>query len=85
MHVTTQPNSDVDVSAKIPRRLLYSVPEVAVLLGLSQMQIWRLVKSGDLHSVKQGRRRCVEHAEIDRYIDRLRMAAAIEREQRPAS
>ncbi len=46
-----------DVS--VPSRLLYSVPEVAILLNLSEKQVGRYIKSGALKSRKVGRRRLV--------------------------
>jgi excisionase family DNA binding protein len=51
---------------------LLTVPEVAKLLRLSKSTIWRLVSSGDLKSVKQGRSRRIAPEDLADYRDRLR-------------
>jgi len=50
-----------------PSRLLYPVPEVAVLLGISRKQVDRYIKSGVLKSRKLGRRRLVHRDHIDAF------------------
>lgn len=54
-----------------PNRLLYPVPEVAILLGVEQRLIWKLVETGDLRSVKLGRRRLVPKDAIHQFLAKL--------------
>ena len=56
----------------IPRREAYEVPEVAVLLGVSERYVWTLVSIGDLRSFKTGRLRKIASKDLDAFIDRLR-------------
>lgn len=43
-----------------PFRLLYSVPEVAILLGgITERQVWKYIESKQLKSRKLGKRRLV--------------------------
>lgn len=50
-----------------PSRLLYSVPEVAILLSLSEKQVGRYIKSGALKSRKVGRRRLVHRDHVNAF------------------
>ena len=45
-------------------RLLYRVPEVAVILNISRSKVYELFSSGDLESVKIDRSRLVRSARI---------------------
>lgn len=57
------------------RKLIPWWPDAGqVLGGLSRPTMWRLVKSGDLPSLKIGRRRLVAVRDLDAYIDRQRAA-----------
>ncbi|MGW0192089.1 helix-turn-helix transcriptional regulator [Nonomuraea sp. NPDC003201] len=60
--------------APLEQRLL-KVPQVMEVLGLSRWQIYNLIRSGDLESVKVGRSRRVPLAAIDQFISQLREAA----------
>lgn len=50
-----------------PSRLLYPIPEVAILLGLSEKQVGRYIKSGELKSRKVGRRRLVHRNHVEAF------------------
>ncbi|MFG3639122.1 helix-turn-helix domain-containing protein [Micromonospora sp. NPDC047762] len=52
-----------------PFRLLYPVPEVAILLGISRKQVDRYIKSGALRSRKVGRRRLVHRDWINAFAE----------------
>ncbi|MHB8618711.1 MAG: helix-turn-helix domain-containing protein [Chloroflexota bacterium] len=51
--------------------MLYPIPEVAELLCISERLVWELVLSGDLGSVRIGRRRLVSVAALKEYIEGL--------------
>jgi excisionase family DNA binding protein len=59
----------------LERRLL-KVPEVMTVLGLSRWQIYNLIRSGELESVKVGRSRRVPVAALDDFVCQLREEAA---------
>jgi excisionase family DNA binding protein len=50
---------------------LYTVPQVAVMMNLSESKVWQMVRSGELDSVKIGWSRRVVAASVDAYIKRL--------------
>jgi excisionase family DNA binding protein len=50
-------------------RLAYSVEEVALLTGTSPELVHHLVRSGELRSVKAGRRRLIGRAALLAYLD----------------
>jgi excisionase family DNA binding protein len=53
-------------------RLLYRVPEVAVILNISRSKVYELFSSGDLESVKIDRSRLVRSSDLHAYVDGLR-------------
>jgi excisionase family DNA binding protein len=53
-----------------PRRLL-GVADLAEHLGLGQTKVRELIRAGDIHAVKVGRRLLVSSDEVDRFIDTL--------------
>ena len=53
-------------------RLLYRVPEVAVILNISRSKVYELFSSGDLESVKIDRSRLVRSSDLLAYVDGLR-------------
>lgn len=55
--------------------LMYSVEEAALALGLSRSRIYELIRSRQLRTVKQGRRRLVSIAAIEDYIAALDAAS----------
>ena len=55
-------------------RLLYRVPEVAVILNISRSRS-ELLGSGDLPSVKIDRTRLIRHSDLRQYVESLRPVA----------
>jgi excisionase family DNA binding protein len=56
--------------ATVPSRLLYPLPEVAVLLGgITERQVHRYIASKQLKSRKLGRRRLVHRDDIKAFIE----------------
>lgn len=47
-----------------PARLAYSVPEAAIMIGVSKSIVWRLISDGKLSSVKIDGRRVVRHSDL---------------------
>ncbi|WP_324252534.1 helix-turn-helix domain-containing protein [Enemella evansiae] len=56
-------------------RLLYSVNEAMELLNLGRSVIYELIRSGQLRTVKVGRRRLVPAKALDDYVNGLADAA----------
>lgn len=50
---------------------LFSVPDVAELLGVSRRYAWTLVHQGKIRSVRMGKRRAVRMSDIAHYIENL--------------
>lgn len=53
-----------------PPKVLISVPDAASMLSLSRRGVEILIGSGELPSVKIGRRRLIRRADIDALVDR---------------
>lgn len=51
--------------------VLYTVDEAAEALRLSRSVIYELIRSGRLHTVKQGRRRLVPVHALEEYVTSL--------------
>lgn len=56
-------------------RKLYSVPEAAEQLSISERVLSRLIADGMVETVKIGRRRLVPDEALSDYIERLRRSA----------
>jgi len=52
-------------------RLLYSVEEAALMLGIGRTYMFELVATGQVGSLKIGKRRKVTRAALDEFIERL--------------
>lgn len=52
-------------------RLLLTVPEAAMRLGLGRSLIYQLVMSGELASVKVGRARRVPVSALEQFVERI--------------
>ena len=52
-------------------RLLYRVPEVALILNISRSKVYELFASGELESVKIDRTRLVRSTDLHTYVDQL--------------
>jgi excisionase family DNA binding protein len=71
MHRSSTPHAPTGES--VPDRAAYEVPEVAVLLGgVTTRYVWTLISTGELPSLKLGRRRMVAREDIDQFIRKLR-------------
>lgn len=55
-------------SLQLPPRLAYSLTEAALVTGLSLSTINRRLASGEIRSVKVGRRRLVPVSELQRMV-----------------
>lgn len=55
-----------------PSQLLYSVEEAAGMIGIGRTFMFRLLATGEIDSLKIGRRRKIPRDAIDGYIERLR-------------
>lgn len=62
----------------VPRRL-YDVNEASRTLSISRAEMFRMLKSGSIESVKVGRRRLIPAEALDDYVDGLRAKAKSER------
>lgn len=52
-------------------RLLYSVEEAIVLIGLGKTKVYQLISSGELEAVKCGRRTLVTAQAVQKWISQL--------------
>jgi len=69
--MTTSTNDNVETA----HRLAYSVEEAGQMIGLCRRTIYELMTSGQLRSVKIGRRRLVRHTDLVEFLARLEPAA----------
>lgn len=69
-HETTPARRSLGVAAL----RLYALSEVQEVLGVSRWQIYQLLNSQQLKSVKIGRRRLVSETDLQQYIESLRAA-----------
>ena len=56
-------------------RLTYSVVEAAEVLGIGTTLAKELVRTGELRSIKIGRRRLVAKVDLELFVERCREAA----------
>jgi excisionase family DNA binding protein len=52
----------------VPRGALLTVAEVAASMRVSNMTVYRLIKSGELAAVRVGRNFRIREAEVERYL-----------------
>ena len=57
--------------AQMEDRLLYRVPEVALILNISRSKVYELFASGELESVKIDRIRLVRSSDLLAHVDQL--------------
>ena len=73
----------MDVDASLDRRqestVLYSIEDVIARTSLGRSKIYELLASGELGSVKVGRRRLIPATSLDEFVERLRQAAEARR------
>lgn len=55
----------------ITQKALYRIPETMRMLSLSRSVIYELIRSGRLHTVKEGRTRLVPASAITAYVNLL--------------
>lgn len=55
--------------------MLYSIEDVIARTSLGRSKIYELLASGELGSVKVGRRRLIPAASLDEFVEHLRTAA----------
>lgn len=53
------------------RKLLYTVPEAAEMLGLGTTKVWELVMAEEIDSIRIGRSRRITRDALDRFIKAL--------------
>ena len=58
----------LDDTKRLPTRLAYSPDEAAELLGLSRELLNDLIRNGDIHSTKAGRRRLISRHHIATFL-----------------
>lgn len=63
--MTAEAGKDADVGEEGSG--LLKVPQVAKMLGVSAVTVWRLVGSGELESIKVGRSRRIDPEAVDAY------------------
>lgn len=56
-------------------RLMHTIPSAAEQLSISERVLADLIRTGEVESVKIGRRRLVPHDALTAYIERLRRAS----------
>jgi excisionase family DNA binding protein len=54
---------------------LYTIKEAAASLSLSRAQLYRLIDTCELESVKIGRSRRISRTQLEAYVQRLELAA----------
>ena len=54
-------------------RMLYTVDEVALMLGLGRTKVDELINAGDLDSVRIGQSRRIPADTVSSFVSRLRM------------
>jgi excisionase family DNA binding protein len=60
----SQPAPDVPTAAAGPEPITVTVLETARLTGFCRAKVWKLIKTGELESVKVGSRRLIKYASI---------------------
>jgi excisionase family DNA binding protein len=68
-----------------PGQLLYSVEEAADLLGIGRTFMFHLLATGEVDSLKIGKRRKIHRDALDGYIERLRAAQSRDAHHRGSS
>ncbi|MGH3671264.1 MAG: helix-turn-helix domain-containing protein [Pseudonocardiaceae bacterium] len=69
--VSDQPPAERAETRRMPDRVLLTVEEVADLLGIGRTTAFRLVKTGEIESVRIGRLRRIHIDAVNAYAARL--------------
>ena len=56
-------------------KLLYEVSEASVMTSLGRSKLYELMASGEIESVKVGKRRLIPAQALETFVERLRAAA----------
>jgi excisionase family DNA binding protein len=59
------------VESSVVEALAYDVPAAARLMGVGTTKAWELVRSGQLPSIRIGRRRQVTRQALGQFVERL--------------
>jgi excisionase family DNA binding protein len=69
--ISDRPPAQVPEPRKMPERVLLTVEEVAERLGIGRTTTFRLVKTGEIESVRIGRLRRIHIDAVNAYAARL--------------
>lgn len=69
--ISHQPPAEVTEPRQMPERVLLTVEEVAERLGIGRTTTFRLVKAGEIESVRIGRLRRIHIDAVNTYAARL--------------
>lgn len=58
----------------MPEKLLYQVKEAAERINLGRSTVYTLIRTGQIESVKVGRKRLIASAALDEFVARVRAA-----------
>lgn len=78
--MTVSPKTRHEVAAAAPqiqKKALYRIPEVMILISQSRSQVYKLIASGRLRTVCEGRTRLVPARAIDEYVAVLEREAEV--------
>lgn len=76
MHADAAERSSASGNAEIVRPpLAYTVPEAALALRISERQVWELIRTGAIESIRIGRSRRIPSAVLNAYVESLRGVA----------
>lgn len=67
----------VDSAVGPPHKLLYGIDEAGPMIGVRRSKIYELIASGDLESVKLGKRRLIPADSLAALVARLRAGEVI--------
>ena len=65
------PSAEQEVSNSLPR-YAYKISEVAVMLGVSQMSVRRMLGAGEIKAVRRFRSPLIPAAELVRFVGKAR-------------
>lgn len=74
MHADAPLSNPMHGTAAPAPQMLYTVPNAAKVLDVSERKMWELVGDGTIPSVKIGASRRISHAALETYIKQLQDA-----------
>jgi excisionase family DNA binding protein len=57
--------------------LLLDIEPAAAMVGVGRSTFYKLMDSGEIRTVRIGRRRLIERAELDRFVGQLRQRDSV--------